>query len=191
MIGLHLSNLDNDPYTGPGSRPLTGAERTYMAEHQRWLAVERGYGAIQSTKPQTLGYGLTDSPAGLAAWILEKWRAWSDSGGDPERRFSRDFLLTVVTLFWVTETIAHSMRDYFDNRWSPEATIGAGDFVRVPTAITSFSHHFAPEGVPPREWAERLYDVRRFTPMPSGGHFPAVEEPELLARDIAAFFAEL
>ena len=191
MIGLHLSNLDNDPYTGPGSRPLTGAERTYMAEHQRWLAVERGYGAIQSTKPQTLGYGLTDSPAGLAAWILEKWRAWSDSGGDPERRFSRDFLLTVVTLFWVTETIAHSMRDYFDNRWSPEATIGAGDFVRVPTAITSFSHHFAPEGVPPREWAERLYDVRRVTPMPSGGHFPAVEEPELLARDIAAFFAEL
>jgi pimeloyl-ACP methyl ester carboxylesterase len=191
MIGLHLSNLDSDPYTGPGSRPLTEAERTYMAEHQRWLDVERGYGAIQSTKPQTLGYGLTDSPAGLAAWILEKWRAWSDSGGDPERRFSRDFLLTVVTLFWVTGTIAPSMRDYFDNRWSPDVTIGAGDFVGVPTALTSFSHHFAPEGVPPREWAERLYDVRRFTPMPSGGHFPAVEEPELLARDIAAFFAEL
>jgi pimeloyl-ACP methyl ester carboxylesterase len=191
MIGLHLSNLDNDPYTGPGSRPLTEAERTYIAAHQRWLDVERGYGAIQSTKPQTLGYGLTDSPAGLAAWILEKWRAWSDSGGDPERRFTRDFLLTVVTLFWVTETIVPSMRDYFDNRWSPEAAIGPDDFVRVPTALTSFSHHFAPEGVPPREWAERLYDVRRFTPMPSGGHFPAVEEPELLARDIAAFFAAL
>jgi pimeloyl-ACP methyl ester carboxylesterase len=191
LIGLHLSNLDNDPYTGPGSRPLTEPERTYLAEHRRWLDVERGYGAIQSTKPQTLSYGLTDSPAGLAAWILEKWRAWSDSGGNPERRFSRDFLLAVVTLFWATETIAPSMRDYFDNRWSADATIGADDFVGVPTAITSFSHHFAPEGVPPREWAERLYDVRRFTPMHSGGHFPGVEEPELLARDIAAFFAEL
>jgi pimeloyl-ACP methyl ester carboxylesterase len=191
MIGLHLSNLDNDPYAGPGAPALSEAERAYVAQRRGWLEVERGYGAIQSTKPQTLAYALNDSPAGLAAWILEKWRAWSDSDGDPERRFSRDFLLTVVTLFWVTATIASSMRDYYDNRWFPEATIGPEDFVRVPTAIASFGHHFAPEGVPPREWAERLYAVRRFTPMPSGGHFPAVEEPELLARDIAAFFAEL
>jgi pimeloyl-ACP methyl ester carboxylesterase len=191
MIGLHLSNLDNDPYTGPGSRPLSDAERTYVAERQSWLDRERGYAAIQSTKPQTLGYALNDSPAGLAAWILEKWRAWADSGGDPERRFSRDFLLTVVTLYWATATITSSMRDYFDNRWFPEATMGRGDHVHVPTAITSFTHHFAPEGVAPREWAERLYDVRRWTSMAGGGHFPAVEEPELLARDIAAFFATL
>jgi pimeloyl-ACP methyl ester carboxylesterase len=191
MIGLHLSNLDNHPYTGPGSRPLTEAERAFVAERRRWLDSERGYGAIQSTKPQTLGYALNDSPAGLAAWSLEKWRAWSDSGGDPERPFPRDFLLTVVTLYWATATITSSMRDYVDNRWSPEASIGPDDFVRVPTAITSFSRHFALEGVPPREWAERLYDVRRFTPMPRGGHFPATEVPELLARDIAAFFAAL
>jgi pimeloyl-ACP methyl ester carboxylesterase len=191
MIGLHLSNLDNEPYTGPGSPPLTEAESAYLAQRQRWLDTERGYGAIQSTKPQTLGYALNDSPAGLAAWILEKWRAWSDSGGDPERAFSRDVLLTVVTLYWATATITSSMRDYVDNRWSPETSIGPDDFVRVPTAVTSFSRNFAPEGVAPREWAQRLYDVRRFTAMPRGGHFPATEVPELLARDIAAFFAEL
>jgi pimeloyl-ACP methyl ester carboxylesterase len=191
MIGLHLSNLDNDPYTGPGSRPLSDAERAYAADERRWRDEEYAYGAIQSTRPQTLAYGLNDSPAALAAWIIEKWRAWSDCGGDVESRFSRDFLLTNVTLYWATATIATSMRDYFDNRWSPETAIGPDDFVRVPTAITSFSRHFAHEGVAPREWAERLYDVRRFTPMPRGGHFPATEEPELLAGDIAAFFGEL
>jgi pimeloyl-ACP methyl ester carboxylesterase len=191
MIGLHLSNLDNDPYTGPGSRPLSDAERAYAADERRWRDEEYAYGAIQSTRPQTLAYGLNDSPAALAAWIIEKWRAWSDCGGDVESRFSRDFLLTNVTLYWATATIATSMRDYFDNSWSPETAIGPDDFVRVPTAITSFSRHFAHEGVAPREWAERLYDVRRFTPMPRGGHFPATEEPELLAGDIAAFFGEL
>jgi pimeloyl-ACP methyl ester carboxylesterase len=191
LAGIHLSNLDNDPYTGPGSRPLSEAESAYLAEYGRWLDEERGYGAIQSTKPQTLAYALADSPGGLAAWIVEKWRGWADSGGDAERRFSRDFLLTIVTLYWATGTIATSIRDYYDNRWSPEASIGSGDFVSVPTAITVFSRHFVHEGVPPREWAERLYDVRRWTPMPSGGHFPAVEEPELLARDIAAFFGAL
>jgi pimeloyl-ACP methyl ester carboxylesterase len=191
MIGLHLSNLDNDPYTGPGSRPLSEAERAYVSDWQRWVDEEHAYSAIQSTRPQTLAYGLNDSPAALAAWIIEKWRAWSDCGGDVESRFSRDFLLTNVTLYWVTRTIATSIRDYFDNNRFPEAAIGPDDFVRVPTAVTSFSRHFAYEGVAPREWAERLYDVRRFTPMPRGGHFPATEEPELLARDIAAFFAEL
>jgi pimeloyl-ACP methyl ester carboxylesterase len=191
MIGLHLANLDTAPYTGPGSRALSDAERAYVADFQRWLDEERAYGAIQSTRPQTLAYGLNDSPAALAAWILEKWRLWGDTGGDLERRFSRDLLLTNVTLYWATATIATSMRDYFDNRWSPETAIGPDDFVRVPTAISVFEHNFASEGEMPREWAERLYDVRRWTPMPRGGHFPAAEEPELLARDIDAFFAAL
>ena len=191
MIGLHLSNLDNDPYTGPGSRPLSEAEHAYVADRQRWVDEEHAYSAIQSTRPQTLAYGLNDSPAALAAWMIEKWRAWSDCGGDVESRFSRDLLLTNVTLYWVTQTITTSIRDYFDNNRFPETAIGPDDFVGVPTAVTSFSHHFAPEGVPPREWAERLYDVRRFTPMPRGGHFPATEEPQLLASDITTFFAEL
>ena len=190
MIGIHLSNLDIDPYTGPGSRPLSGAERAYLREVEAWRQTEGGYKAIQATRPQTLGYGLTDSPAGLAAWILEKWRSWSDSGGELERRFSRDFLLTMVTLYWVTGSIATSVRDYYDNRWHA-VTLGPHDRVRVPTGIAGFTHQFVVEAAPPREWVERLYDLRRFTPMPRGGHFAAVEEPELLAADLAAFFTEL
>jgi pimeloyl-ACP methyl ester carboxylesterase len=189
MIGIHLTTMELWPPTGEGTRPLTEAERAYVADVHRWDEVERGYSAIQSTRPQTVGYGLNDSPAGLAAWILEKWRAWSDSDGDLDARFSRDFLLTMLTLYWVTETITPSMRDYFDNRWHP-ASIPLGTRVQVPAGFANFDNNCVSEGKPPREWAERLYDVRRWTSMPSGGHFGPAEEPELLARDIVAFFAE-
>lgn len=109
MIGVHLSNLEITPYTGPESRPLSPAEAAYRAINEAFRQTENGYKAIQSTKPQTLGYGLNDSPAGLASWILEKWRAWADSRGNLDERFSRDFLLTTVTLYWVTQTITSSM----------------------------------------------------------------------------------
>ena len=122
--------------------------------------------------------------------MLEKWRAWSDCDGDLEVRFSREFLLTMLTLYWVTETITPSMRDYFDNRWHP-VDIHSGARVLVPVGFANFDNNFVSEGNLPREWVERLYDVRRWTPMPSGGHFAAAEEPERLARDIAAFFAEI
>ena len=192
LTGLHLTNLELTPYTGPGSRPLSAREQEYLEQSGRWDQTERGYTAIQSTKPQTLGYGLNDSPAGLAAWILEKWRSWSDCGGHLESRFSRDFLLTVITLYWVTGSITSSMRDYFDNRrWQGEPRLGPGDLVRVPTAVAVFPHTLIPEGQPPQEWAERLYNIRRWTVMPKGGHFAPAEEPELVARDIAAFYATL
>jgi pimeloyl-ACP methyl ester carboxylesterase len=192
MIGVHLSNFEITPYTGPGARPLSAAEKNYLQRNEIFWQSEGGYKAIQSTKPQTLAYGLNDSPAGLAAWILEKWRSWGDSRGIVDERFSRDFLLTTVTLYWVTQTIASSMRDYFDNdNRRFRVTIGPDDFVNVPTGFAVFANNFVDEGTPPREWPERLYDVRRWTPMPSGGHFAAIEEPELLARDIAAFFAGL
>jgi pimeloyl-ACP methyl ester carboxylesterase len=190
LSGIHLSTYEVPPYLGTGSRPLSEAERIFRDHSEAFWRVEGGYKAIQSTKPQTLGYGLNDSPAGLAAWILEKWRSWSDSRGDVDARFSRDFLLTTLTIYWVTRTITSSMRDYFDNRWSSVAP-GPADFVHVPTAIAVFAHFFADEGHPPREWVERLYNVRRWTPMPRGGHFAAREEPEPLARDIAAFFDTL
>ena len=190
LIGLHLTNLELAPWTGPGSRPLSAAEQAYLAQADRWDQTERAYNAIQSTKPQTLGYALNDSPAGLAAWILEKWRSWSDCHGDLESAFSRDFLLTVVTLYWVTSTITSSMRDYHDNRrWQGEPWLGPDDFARAPAAVAVFPHMLVPEGEPPRAWAERLYDIRRWTVMPRGGHFAAAEQPELVARDIAAFFA--
>jgi pimeloyl-ACP methyl ester carboxylesterase len=190
LIGIHLSTMELAPYTGPGSRPLSEAERAYLAEYQRWVDLDRGYGAIQSTRPQTLGYGLNDSPAGLAAWIVEKFRGWSDCGGDVERRFSKDQLLTTVMLYWATQTITSSMRDYYDNRWLA-VPLGVDDFVRVPTAVAVFANQFIHDGTPPREWVERLYNVRQWTPMESGGHFAASEEPERLARDIATFFAGL
>ena len=192
LIGLHLTNLELTPCTGPGSRPLSAAEQHFLDQARRWDQTERGYTAIQSTKPQTLGYALNDSPAGLAAWILEKWRSWSDCGGDLESRFARDFLLTIVTLYWVTGTITSSIRDYYDNRrWHGEPRLGPGNTVRVPTAVAVFPHMLIPEGEPPSQWAERLYDIRRWTVMPRGGHFAPAEEPELLARDIAAFFASM
>jgi pimeloyl-ACP methyl ester carboxylesterase len=190
LIGIHLSNLELSPYLGEGSRPLSAEERVYLAQKRQWDESERGYSSIQSTKPQTLGYALNDSPAGLAAWLVEKWRSWSDCGGEIERRFSRDFLLTLVTLYWVTGSITTSLRDYFDNRWHG-VRLGPQDVVRVPTGVASFTKQFIFEGEPPREWAERLYQVRRWTPMPSGGHFASMEEPKALARDIAAFLAEL
>jgi len=192
MVGIHLSNLEIAPYTGPGSPPLSAAERIYRERNEAFWQEEYGYKAIQSTKPQTLGYALNDSPAGLAAWILEKWRSWADSRGNLDERISRDFLLTMVTLYWVTQTITSSMRDYFDNDNKRfRITLGQQEFVDVPTGIAVFANNFVDEGTPPREWAERLYNVRRWTPMARGGHFAAAEEPELLARDIAAFFAGL
>jgi pimeloyl-ACP methyl ester carboxylesterase len=189
-LGIHLSNLELSPVLVQSSQPLSDAERSYLADRDAWDSRERGYSAIQSTKPQTLGYGLSDSPIGQAAWILEKWRSWADSGGDVEARFGRDFLLTIVTLYWVTGTMITSIRDYFDNRWRG-VSIGPHDRIQVPTGIANFCRQFAFEGEPPREWAERLYNVRQWTPMPSGGHFASAEEPDLLARDIAAFFGSL
>ncbi len=186
LIGLHLNTPEIAPYTGPGSRPLTKAERGYRDSYAAWAATEHGYQAIQSTKPQTVGYGLTDSPAGLAAWILEKWRTWSDDFDsiDPE------LLLTTVTLYWVTGTITSSMRDYYDNRWF-HAPPTQDDFVNVPTGFAKFNHHLADEGDIPREWLERIYNIQRWTPMPRGGHFAAAEAPELLAAEIADFFGAL
>jgi pimeloyl-ACP methyl ester carboxylesterase len=179
MLGLHLSTLDNAP---PPTPPLTEAERAFLADTERWDATQRGYSWIQSTQPQTLAYGLSDSPAGVAGWILEKWRSWAD----PECAPDRDFLLTLVTLYWVTNTISTANRDYIDNYSA--GTPRLDTYVSVRTAIARFRHNRVSEGVLPREWAERLYNVERFTDMPRGGHFAAAEAPDLLAADVAAFF---
>jgi pimeloyl-ACP methyl ester carboxylesterase len=179
MLGIHLSGLDNAPAP---TQPLTAAEREFMAVIGHWDATQRGYSTIQSTQPQTLAYGLTDSPAGLAAWITEKWRSWAD----PNCPIDRDFLLELVTLYWVTNTISSANRDYLDNYRA--GTPRLDDYVAVRTAIANFHHQRIDEGVLPREWAERTYNVERFVGMPRGGHFAAAEAPDLLAADIAAFF---
>jgi len=190
VIGVHLSTAEMSPYTGPGAPPLSHEEQEYVDHVARWDSTERGYSSVQSTRPQTLGYGLNDSPAGLAAWVLDKWRSWSDCGGDLDARFGRDALLTMLTVWWASGSITSSMRDYYDNRWH-STPLGASDVVTVPTAMAVFAHEFVPEGEPPRSWYERLYDIRRWTVFPRGGHFAAAEEPDLLAGDIAEFFADL
>ena len=187
VTGIHLSTPEVLPYLGPGSPPLTPPERDYLAHLDRWDQTERGYSSRQSTRPQTLGYALQDSPVGLAAWLVEKWRAWSDCGGDVDAVFGRDHLLTTITLYWVTGSITSSMRDYVDNRWYRPA-LGPDDRVRVPTGVSVFAHELVPEGEPPRELFERLYDVRSWTVHDRGGHFAAAEEPQLLAADIRAHF---
>ncbi len=179
VIGIHLTTPELTP-----SGVETPEEAAYADELDRWASTERGYSAIQSTKPQTVGYGLTDSPAGLAAWLLEKWRSWTDSGGDLDARFGRDFLCTLLTVYWTSRCVTTSLRDYWDNRWH---RVEPG-FVAAPTAFAVFGHNFVPEGEPPRSLMERLYNVRRWTVMPRGGHFAPAEEPGLVARDISAFF---
>ncbi len=183
LIGLHLS-----AYTFPEpAEPWTPAERAFVEAQEHWWRTEGGYSAQQSTKPQTLAYGLTDSPAGLAAWIVEKFRAWSDCGGDVESRFSRDLLLTNLTIYWATATINASTRVYYEERHAPSAA----PFVPVPAGFAVFANEFVPEGRPPRELAERTFDVRRWTELPRGGHFAALEEPAALAEEIRAFFRPL
>jgi pimeloyl-ACP methyl ester carboxylesterase len=186
LVGIHVTAVAA-PYRGPEARPPTTEEESYLERARRWAEEEGGYAHLQRTRPQTAAYALCDSPAGLAGWIVEKWRAWSDCGGDIERRFSKDEVLTNVTLYWVTGTIGSSMRLYRESRLHGRP-LGPSDRVSVPTAVALFP---ADIDDPPRSWAERTYAVERWTPMPRGGHFAALEEPELLARDLRDFFRPL
>ena len=188
LIGIHLTSITRPvPYLGVGARELTDAEKTHMREREEWQQSEGGYAHIQGTKPQTLAYGLNDSPVGLAAWIVEKYRTWSDCGGDVEKRFTKDELLTTVTIYWATETITSSTRMYKENQrytW----TLSPDERIEVPTGVAAFPAEISR---PPREWGERSYNLQSWTPMPSGGHFAALEEPQILAEDIRNFFRPL
>jgi pimeloyl-ACP methyl ester carboxylesterase len=178
VIGIQITTLESDLAPLVDDTELSGQERSYLAVSRRWDATERGYSAIQSTKPQTVGYGLNDSPAGLAAYVGEKWHSWSDIQ-PPD-----DFLCATLTLYWVTQTITSSMRDYWDNRWhSVEPS-----YVATPTAFAVFSHQTVPEGEPPRSYLERVYNIQRWTVFPRGGHFAPVEDAAAVARELTEFF---
>jgi pimeloyl-ACP methyl ester carboxylesterase len=187
LVGIHVTMPSATPYLGPGARELSDAERTLIEHRDNWRQAEGGYGHIQGTKPQTLAYGLNDSPAGLAAWIVEKFRTWSDCDGDVERRFTKDELLTNITIYWATQTISSSTRLYYESQRAPRA-LKQGEKIQVPTAVARFPVEISH---PPREWAERSYNLQHWTEMPRGGHFPALEEPELLVEDIRDFFRPL
>jgi microsomal epoxide hydrolase len=186
LAGIHVNLLAVRRDASP-TASATPEEKTYFAELEHWQREETGYLWIQGTRPQTLAYGLTDSPAGLAAWIVEKFRSWSDCGGDVERRFSKDELLTHLTIYWATGTIHSANRLYFERDREPRF-LGPGERVEVPCAVTIFP---ADIDRPPREWAERSYNLARFTVMPRGGHFAEAEEPELVAESLRAFFRPL
>ena len=188
VSGVHLNMvIAFPPDPANPADGLTQDELIPLMEAQQFLKEETGYQRIQGSKPQTLSYALNDSPAGLAAWIVEKFRTWSDCGGAVERRFSKDELLTNVMLYWVPETANSSCRLYCETMRA--AKFPPTDFrVDVPTGCAIFPRELIR---PPRAWVERLYNVARWTPMPAGGHFAAMEEPQLLVEDIRAFFRPL
>ncbi|HWG27591.1 epoxide hydrolase [Actinospica sp.] len=182
VVGIHLMAVANPvTYDVAG---LTAAEKRYLESLDEWAAHEGGYQHEQSTRPLTLSYGLADSPTGLLAWILEKYRAWSDCHGDVSTRFSDDFLLTQASLYWFTRTISTSFRPYYEYAGGMTRRV---ERVTVPTALALFPADLTH---PPRSWAERTYNITRYTRMPRGGHFAAHEEPDLLAHDIIEFFRD-
>lgn len=180
VVGIHLMAIAS-PVTYD-TADVTPEEQEYLDSVAAWSADEGGYHHQQSTRPLTLSYGLADSPTGLLAWILEKYRAWSDCGGDLSSRFSNDFLLTQASLYWFTHSISTSFRPYYE--YAQQLTRRV-ERVNVPTALALFPADLAQ---PPRSWAERTYNITRYTHMPRGGHFAAYEEPELLAHDMTEFF---
>jgi pimeloyl-ACP methyl ester carboxylesterase len=188
VSAIHIASVDLD-WPDPLPDDLTASELDYTARVNMWEKRDGAYAEIQSTRPQTLAYGLNDSPAGLAAWIVEKYREWSDCQGELQTRFTKDELLTNIMIYWVTQTINSSMRRYYEARHNAYPNpLRVGERINTPTGIAMFPGE--KDLIVPRSFAERCYNIRRWTDMPSGGHFPALEEPELLVEDLQAFFRE-
>jgi epoxide hydrolase len=188
VAGIHLNLVPAGPLAG-AKNPTDGVapeEFSWLADAANFRKHETGYQRIQGTKPQTLGYGLNDSPVGLAAWIVEKFRGWSDCNGDVETRFTKDELLTNVMIYWVTQSITSSMRLYCEVE--RVRTHVPAPRLETPTAAAIFPKELYKA---PRAWAEAAFNLKRYTVFPSGGHFAALEEPEALVGDIRAFFRTL
>jgi len=189
VAGIHMNMVVAGPPAG-AANPMEGVtpqELAWMGEVGSFTQKETGYQQIQGTKPQSLGYGLNDSPAGLCAWIVEKFRTWSDCNGNVESRFTKDELLTNVMIYWVTQSITSSTRLYCETmrkgRFGP-----AGEKINVPTGGAIFAKEIYKA---PRKWAEAAFDLRQWSVFERGGHFAALEEPGLLVEDIRAFFRKL
>ncbi len=192
LLGCHV-NLMVPLDVFVGSLPEAGEygqeEAGWYDRNMNFFAAESGYSALQTTKPQTLAFALNDSPVGLCSWILEKRRTWSDCDGDVEKRFSKDDLCTTMTLYWITQSFGTSARYYYEathNPWQPahERT----PIVEAPTGVAVFLKEVI---LMPHKWAEGYYNLKRWTTMPSGGHFAPMEEPELLVNDVREFFRPL
>ena len=178
VAGMHFSgsnpNIQNLP------KDITEEEKAWVEKTKSKLQFEGGYAQIQSTKPQTLAYGLNDSPVGLAAWLIEKYRNWSDSDGNVEKHFSKDELITMVMIYWCTQTINSSIRLYYELLHTPSPNIG-----KKPTGLLMLQKDLA---VAPRSWEERNYNLKSYKEHPHGGHFGEWELPEVVANDVIEFF---
>jgi pimeloyl-ACP methyl ester carboxylesterase len=190
VVAIHLTDV---PFGHIFQKPddPSSTEIKYFRNNEKWMQREGAYASIQSTKPQSLAHALNDSPAGLAGWIVEKFRSWSDCHGDLESRFTKDELLTHIMIYWVTESIGSSFLPYYDYAnanaldWIKEGMKKWTGSSSVPAAFALFPKDISQ---PPREWAERFFNVQRWTEMARGGHFAAMEEPELFTEDIRTWF---
>ena len=184
LVGIHLSAF----YLYPPPKPWPEPVRRF----KEWAATGRtddvAYSQMQATKPQTVAYGLTDSPAGMAAWIVDLFRTFSDTGGDLESGIGRRRILANLTLYWVNATIGAAMRGYYDFAHDTEPP-PSEHRIEVPAGFAVFADSYRPDAVrTPRELAEGSFEIARWTEMPRGGHFAALETPELLANEIREFF---
>lgn len=193
VVGIHLTDV---PYYHALQPPndLSSAEEKYLKSIKDFSSAKGAYAIVQSAQPHALALGLNDSPAALAGWLIEKFRRWSDSDGDVESSFTKDELLTNVMLYWVTGTISQSFGPYADVvkagalEWAKQKVKQVIGSSSVPAGFAMFPKDLSS---PPKEWAARFFDVRRWTEMPRGGHFAAMEEPELLVNDIREFYRPL
>ena len=190
VLGIHLTDIGfpgeiTFPPEVPNPSP---AEGRFLGSVGMWFFQEGAYAALQTTKPQTISYALSDSPVGLAGWFVEKFRAWSDCDGEIEKSYTKDELLTNTMIYWVTGTISSSARLYLEDAFQSAPQLSVGQYIEVPAGVATFPKDLT---YPPRELGERFLRVARWTEMPRGGHFAALEEPELLAEDIRTFFRPL
>jgi pimeloyl-ACP methyl ester carboxylesterase len=186
---LHLNFISGgyQPPLTEADPPLSVAEAEWLSARTRWAEREGGYSHVHATKPQTLAYGLTDSPVGLAAWLLEKFFAWSDGAGELTERFDLDELLTNLSIYWFSGNVASTLRMYEENSREP-LRFDSGERIIPPLSFALFPKEIIN---PPREWVARVFTVARWTEMPVGGHFAALEQPRALAIDIHEAFSGL
>lgn len=194
VLAIHLTDIPFIHLFDIPEGELRPEEKDYLEKGRQWQQQEGAYAMIQSTKPQTLGYGLNDSPAGLASWIIEKFYRWSDNHGDLENAFSKDELLTNLTIYWSTETINSATRLYYESARAmanvkPEnAGADKATKLQTPTGVAIFPKDLI---TAPRAYADRIFNIAQWTEFKEGGHFAAMEKPELLAEDIREFAAKL
>jgi microsomal epoxide hydrolase len=187
LYGIHLNLLAVRRDPKMAANP-TAEEQRFIGELEHWLKEEMGYQWIQGTRPQTLAFALTDSPAGLAAWLVEKFRSWTDCDGNPENALTRDEMLADITLYWATGAIGSSFWPYYARMHGPWP-IPKGETVKVPMGYAEFPREILR---PPRSVAEVMYsNIQRWSVMPKGGHFAAMEQPHALAEEVRAFFRPL